>query len=261
MRYIAKGFPYMRTTLFAPAFAALSLLAAGVSAQVLPKPLMDSLEASGSLYRTAFKGSSSIKLEYAPSGAFAEASMSVLTKKDPELVIEGLYLLKSNGKMISPQAIIDRLRSLRSLEGIQYYSVNKGGMKTLFVKSYAIDGPSTKKAIPDPVRPDPPESELVYVLQEDLSFGENVYAYSFRRSGAEVGIVVTNLTTMRYGIINAVEPSRLTTVLLAVPRGTEYVLYVASGAKVAMIPGLRDRVAESFMNRAKALIEWLKAGL
>jgi hypothetical protein len=251
----------MRTRTFASALAAFALLAAAADAQTLPKAIMDSLEASGSLYRTAFKGSSGLKLEYAPSGSFADASISVLLKKEPELVIEGLYLLKSQGKEISSKAIMDRLRSLRSLEGIQYYSVNKGGMKTLFVKSYAIDGPTTKKAIPDPIRADPPESELVYVLQEDLSFGENVYAYSFRRSGAELGLLVTNLTMMRYGIINAVEPSRLTTVLLALPRGPDYILYVATGAKVAMIPGLRDRVAESFMNRAKALIDWLKAGL
>jgi Family of unknown function (DUF6675) len=92
-------------------------------------------------------------------------------------------------------------------------------MRTLYAESYRIDGPDSRQRMPDPPVPPPdalPTAETLYAFQRDLSFGANVYAYSFACLPEAVRVDATNLTRMSFGIIPLLAPHALHTRLLVI---------------------------------------------
>ena len=105
------------------------------------------------------------------------------------------------GNFDSPESrlrIYNILRSLSTMKGIQYYSASRERMRTLFAESYVVEGPDGEKRLPDPVADEIPVYSRLYALQEDLTFGENIYLMEFHYSGETFLLDSTNLTTMNY---------------------------------------------------------------
>ena len=152
--------------------------------------------------------------------------------------------------------IYNILRSMSTMKGIQYYSASRERMRTLFAESYVVDGPVAEKRLPGPVvREIPPFSKL-HVLQEDLTFGENLYATEFRYSGDYFLLDSTNLTTMHYFIFPMVKPENSVTLILLIPSGEQLLFYGAVGAHTLRLPGLARSREDSFYNRLKAIYGW-----
>ena len=142
------------------------------------------------------------------------------------------------------------------MEGIEYYSASRKRMRTLFAQSYVIDGPEKQERVPDPLVREIPAYSRLYIFQEDLTFGENVYRSEYRYSEQYFFLTNRNTTTMRYFLLPMVRPEQSVTYILLVPAGKELLFYGATGAHTMGFFGLERKKEESFYNRLKAIYGW-----
>ena len=67
-----------------------------------------------------------------------------------------------------------------------------------------------------------------------------------------------NLTALTAGIIPAVGKNKLRSVVAILDAGEYILIYAASMAKTVALPGMNERVGNSFANRAEAVLHWFK---
>ena len=152
--------------------------------------------------------------------------------------------------------LFNQLAALSTLTGIQYYSASRKTMRTFYESSAVIEGPDAKRAVPDPVYAAPPSGLTLYARQKDLTFGDNIYRYDYHTAPDAFFFVQENLTALTAGIIPAVGKNKLRTVMAVIDCGDSLLIYAASMAKAASIPGMGERIGNSFSNRAQAVLKW-----
>ena len=186
---------------------------------------------------------------------------------DPSIMVEALHLYQKPGEaeksgwtQAEMTALYNEAIAISTLQGIQYYSASRGVMRTFYETSSVIDGPSTKRALGDPSFVTPPGELTLFARQKDSTFGDNVYQYKYLIMPGALVFVQENLTGLNAGIIPAVAKNRLHSVLALFDAGDYLIIYAVSMARAASLPGLRDRIGDSFSNRATAIIEWLVSG-
>jgi hypothetical protein len=197
---------------------------------------------------------------------FHEASKSIradIESEQPGILVEAVFTLSRPAPASQEAAaaelasIYGLLRSVGSLEGIEYYSQSRKKMRTFYAESYRIEGPKGTVRIADPPFPairEIPVQETLFVFQRDLSFGANRYKYIFENAGDAVTVKAVNLTRMYYGILPVFAPGALTTRLLIVPASDGIIFYAVSWAHA---PGMmKSKIRDSFGNRAEALFRW-----
>jgi len=203
---------------------------------------------------------------FPPLGQFVSDVMSAL---EPDVAVETLYLYKkpasssedgsSGGDGWSDAqrtALFNQILALSSLTGIQYYSATRKAMRTFYESSVVIDGPQTKKPLPDPTFEQPPASLAVFARQKDLTFGDNIYRYDFVTTAEAFFFVQENLTALNAGIIPAVGKNKLRSVFAIIDTGDSLLVYAVSLTRAASVPGMGDRIGNSFSNRAEAVLKW-----
>jgi hypothetical protein len=191
----------------------------------------------------------------------------VMGALNPGTLVETLYLYKKPDR--PPQAsggwsagqrtgIFNRLAALGTLTGIQYYSASRGTMRTFYEYSSVIDSPASKNPLPDPVFEDVPAgfTLTLFARQKDLTFGDNIYRYDYKTASDSVFFTQENLTPLSYGIIPVIGRGNLRTVMAVIDCGDFLLIYAASMAKAASVPGMADRIGNSFGNRAEAVLKW-----
>jgi hypothetical protein len=146
--------------------------------------------------------------------------------------------------------------ALSTLTGIQYYSASRKTMRTFYEYSRVIDGPDTKRELPDPAVSGVPAEQRIYARQKDLTFGDNIYQYDYTASEDSLIFVQRNLTAMNAGIIPAVGKNRLRSVVAVIDAGDSLLIYAVSMARAVSLPGLGERIGNSFTNRAEAILKW-----
>jgi hypothetical protein len=146
--------------------------------------------------------------------------------------------------------------ALSSLTGIQYYSASRKTMRTFYEYSRVIDGPETKRVLDDPRHAQTPAEQTIYARQKDLSFGDNIYEYKYYANPDSLLFIQQNLTAMSYGIIPAVGKNKLRSLVAVIDAGDYLLIYAASMVKAASIPGMGERIGNSFSNRAAAVLKW-----
>jgi hypothetical protein len=188
-----------------------------------------------------------------------------MNKLNPNIMVEALYLYNKpqqsktdsgswdNGQKIK---IFNQMTAISTLAGIQYYSASRGAMRTFYENSSVIDGPSTKKPLPDPVFAQPPASLTVFARQKDLTFGDNIYRYDYVNTADAVFFIQENITSLNYGLIPVIGKGNLRSVMAVIDCGDTILIYAASMAKAASVPGLSDKISTSFSNRAQAILQW-----
>ena len=193
---------------------------------------------------------------------FVNGAMAAL---GPGVAVETLYLYKKpvyspglSGSWSDTQRInlFNQALAMSTLTGIQYYSASRKAMRTFYESSKVIDGPETKNQLPDPVFAQPPESLTLYVRQKDLTFGDNIYRYDFKIVRDAFFFTQENMTALNYGIIPAVGKNKLRSVMAVIDCGDSLLIYAVSMAKTASVPGMGDRIGNSFGNRAEAVLKW-----
>jgi hypothetical protein len=191
---------------------------------------------------------------------------------DPSLFVESLFLYKKPAGAELPrwspaerEALFNEALALSTLAGIQYYSSSRQTMRTFYETSVVIDGPDTRNPLTDPVYgsaggtpslPIPAELTL-HARQKDLTFGDNVYRYTYHLREDSLVFIQQNLTIMNAGIIPAVGRNRLRSVAAVFDAGEYLLLYLSSMARAVSLPGLNERVGRSFSTRAEAILQWI----
>lgn len=185
---------------------------------------------------------------------------------DPSVMVETLHLYKK-----PPEAekaawsareeaeLYNASLALSTLAGLQYFSASRGKMRTFYETSHIIDGPSGESPLPDPVYPGPLPELRLYARQKDLTFGDNVYQYDYFSVPGGLVFLQQNLTFMNAGIIPAVGKNKLRSVVAVLDAEDCLLVYAASMAKAASVPGMKGRIGNSFANRAVAVLNWFSA--
>jgi hypothetical protein len=73
-------------------------------------------------------------------------------------------------------------------------------------------------------------------------------------------IIQENISALTYGIITAVGRNNLNAMVALVDAGDSVVIYAVSMARTGSFPGIRDRMGDSFSNRAEAILQWINSG-
>ncbi|MDR2618314.1 MAG: hypothetical protein LBC62_05525 [Treponema sp.] len=191
---------------------------------------------------------------------------NVRQELDPGIMVETLYLYSKPAGSGRPEwtgaeqlALLNETLALSSLAGLQYYSASRGEMRIFYESSRVIDGPSDKNPLPDPVYGALPSEIVVYARQKDLTFGDNTYRYDYHVIPGALVFIQQNLTSMTAGIIPAVGRNKLRSAVAVIDAGDYLLVYAVSMARAAALPGLRDRIGNSFANRASAILTWFSA--
>ena len=194
----------------------------------------------------------------------------VLTSADqlnPNLFIENLSLYHKPAPHDSAAAwseteraaLFNQALALSSLAGIEYFSERRGVMRVFYEISHVIDSPANRNRLPDPVYAHPPPDLRLYARQKDQSFGDNVYLFDYYTSTDALFFVQENVTAMSYGIIPAVSRGRYRSVIAVIDLGDSLLLYAATMARTASLPGLGDRIGSSISHRVDAVLKWFAA--
>jgi hypothetical protein len=184
---------------------------------------------------------------------------------DPNVFVETLSLYRkpsasqtgtADWSKAEQTSLVNQLVALSTLAGIEYYSASRKSMRIFYESSGLVDGPTGKNQLSDPVYSVLPNSLVLYARQKDLTFGDNIYRYDYHISADAIFFVQENLTSMNAGIIPAVGKNKFRSVVAIIDAGDTLLVYAAAMAKTASVPGMGDRIAASFGNRAKAIFHW-----
>jgi hypothetical protein len=200
---------------------------------------------------------------YGPAREIIEGARESL---DPGIMVETLSLYKKPAGAERPLwSEAERLRlyngilALSTLTGLQYYSASRKTMRTFYENSYVIADPSAREAIPNPVFQIIPPRLKIFARQKDLTFGDNTYQYDYYSFPGALILVQENLGSLNYGIITAVGKNKLRSAMVIVDAGEYLLVYAVSMAKAASLPGMKERIGNSFSNRAEAMLRWFEA--
>lgn len=202
-----------------------------------------------------------VETRLAPSSPLVNAVADGLEDLQPRVGIEILLSIPVNDAAFTAEGrleIYNILRSISTMEGIEYYSASRDTMRTFYHESYAIADPDNRDRIADPLVNRIPANDTVYAFQEDGSFGRNVQALNYQAVDGRFLVSMENQTTMVYRVVPLVSPGNLRTFLLVEPdpdSGT-LVFYGNLGVRVPALFGMQDRARDSFYNRIVALHDW-----
>ena len=226
---------------------------------LLPEDLAKQLLQTGAIDRERFDTAA---LGMAPRDPALEALLDSARRGiDPNITVESLRLYKkpSSQKTWSDSEkteLYNGITAVSTLKGLEYFSKSRNAMRLLFETSTVIDGPATKKNMPDPVYRAPPSEMSMYVRQKDLTFGDNVYQFTYYAHQSSFIVIQENVTNLTYGVVTVIGKNKLRSAVAVFDCGSYLLVYAASMARASMLPGMRQRAGESIFNRANALIGW-----
>ncbi len=155
------------------------------------------------------------------------------------------------------------LRSVSTLQGLEYYSASRDEIRLLFEESWVIaDVKKPKDALPDPIVSTIPDEDTILIHQKDKSFGNNQSEMTFCVRSDVFAACIINLTPMRYkGIIRVVNPENMQIHLIVVPVEEGLLMYGTMSARTRDVKSFISRARNSFTNRVIALTGWYRTRL
>lgn len=209
--------------------------------------------------------SSASDVSLLPPTAFSETIIGRLHDLSPRLGVEALTLMRIPAETRSRPdfslRLYNILRSISTMEGIEYFSASRNQMREFYIESYTVDDPSTRRRVPDALVPAVPADDTVFAFQRDSTFGRNVYEITYREENGLVWMRMINRTRMSYGIIPLVGEGNLEIHLLVIPVEDGILLYGACGVRLLGTFGMQDRAQASFQNRIEAIFGWFAVRL
>jgi len=179
--------------------------------------------------------------------------------------VESLYLIPWNdiSRTLTglPQEeflleVYNILRSISSLQGIEYYSASRERMRTLFAEAWAINNPDEKERIADPLVDQIPDKETIYIHQKDLTFGKNISKVDYQSGTNSFRMNIVNLTTMTYMFFPIVGKENMSMQMLIVPSQQGIIFYGLNTVDVMDLKIFHNKMRDSFTNRMIALYNW-----
>lgn len=183
---------------------------------------------------------------------------------EPNLVIQALFLTKNTLKNLPLEGQLKELqnilRKVSQMKGIEYFSPSRQKMRLLYKQSYAINDPqNTQEPIRDPIISSLSlKDDKVYIFQEDLTFGKNIYLWTYSSNYRNICLSSVNITPLKYWGFSLVNPEGLKTMIFVIPFSEEILFYSLSYAKTIKFLGLEKSKKESFYQRMEALFHWFE---
>lgn len=192
-----------------------------------------------------------------PDHPLAREVRRALEDTDPNVLSEQLVVVRTAVDDRAVLGLYNSLRRVSDLSYLQYYNDRTERTHDLFRESRAIDGPSSRRGIADPVVTTLPRDDRVWVLQGLPPFGEVVSEYRYRSEGRAFLFTGTNEDPLPYRGMRVVRPGNMITAILVIP-GEDYVLmYGLGGVKAFMMFGLLDdRIEAAFSGRTDGIFTW-----
>lgn len=155
------------------------------------------------------------------------------------------------------------LRSVSTLQGLEYFSASRGEMRLLFEESWVIaDIKKPKDALPDSIVSVIPDEDTILIHQKDKTFGNNQSEMTFLARPDAFAADIINLTPMRYkGIIKVVDSGNMQIHLIVVPVEEGLLMYGTMSARTRDVKSFISRAQNSFTNRVIALTGWYRTRL
>ena len=191
------------------------------------------------------------------------------TSLNPNMLVESLYLYKKPKSFHTElgnwgaqrTAVFNQTVALGTLTGVQYQSSSRNEMRVFYDYSAVIDNPTSKKPLPDPAYSQPPSTLTLHARQRDLTFGDNIYQYDYLLTPTAVIFSQENVTALNYGIVPVIGKGKLRSVLAVIDCGDSILIYSVSMVNAFSVPGLKDRIGNSFSSRAEAIVKWFTGRL
>jgi hypothetical protein len=204
-------------------------------------------------------------LSLKPAHQAASEFQSALAAEKPDIIVEALFMWKKPWAGLPSTEILsiyNVLRSIGTLQGIEYYSASRKKIRPLYEYSSLIASPEDQTPVLD-TRLDrlPLGQETLYARQDDTTFGDNRYRIVLSNGPGYVTEHSTNLTKLGLGIVPVAGPDDVHVRLLIVSADEGLLFYVASSARAALVPGVRTTLETSFGNRAAAVYNWFSSEL
>ncbi len=204
-------------------------------------------------------------LALAPDHPAAAGFRSAIAAERPDIVVEALFLWRrpyAADPAAEALAAYNALRSVGSLQGIEYYSASRKKVWLLYEYSSIVAGQADDTPVRDArLAALPPVPETLYARQKDTTFGDNTYRVSLASGDGYVTQASTNLTRMSLGFVPVAAPGDVNVRLLVVSTDDGLLFYAASSARAAVVPGVRGTLETSFGNRAEAVYRWFSGRL
>ena len=148
------------------------------------------------------------------------------------------------------------LLEVSKLAGLQYYSASRSEMRLLFEESHFVESPDNRSRTSDPTVESLPAALSLYVLQRDLTFGENVYRFDFAATQSMIHIWFENITPYRYGPIRFIRSGDMRLHIYLFAEADRLIYYGFFGANAIRFPLVERTIYASFYNRIFALYSW-----
>lgn len=184
-----------------------------------------------------------------------------LLANDPAMSIELLYsmpLPETGGKEIIP-FLFDRLQSISTMEGLEYYSANRDAMTVYLEKCYLVERPGRKGAVDDPEFSHVPDLWEAIVYQRDNTFGNNWYSLEMTNTEESIRMKLTNAQDMRYFIFSILNPGGVVIELILIPREDSLQFYAVSQLEIKSreVFGKKIHLPGVFDHRVSAYQSWI----
>jgi len=151
--------------------------------------------------------------------------------------------------------------SISTLKGIPYWSVTRQKTWTLFAESYTVQSPQNPVRVPDPVFDAVPRETRFYSLQEDTTFGRNVYEATFRGGRDYLWTRTENVTPISFLLVPIIPQGGFLTHTILVP-ADDGLIYYSVAMMRGFLPGVNKQSRlDSLKNRLVAMADWLQERL
>jgi len=203
------------------------------------------------------------KVELCPSPLAAADITRTLAASHPNIGVQTLVVATMPARLAANNRrdleLYNLLHQFHTMEGIPYYSASHGQMRVFFTASYLVKGPGDRARVADPRYASIEPSHDFYLLQDDSTFGKNLYGATVKQLEAgAVELAMSNVEKVRYGVVPVLEPGALRITLVVQPSADGRWLYFYGnvGLKAIRLPGLETIVRKSFYNRTIAFYNW-----
>ncbi len=179
---------------------------------------------------------------------------------NPKTSLEMLYTMPlPDGNSDLLLFLFNYLNKFSLMEGIDYYSSRKGGMVPYLARSFLVEKPGRKKALPDPFYTALP-SEISYtVFQKDSTFGSNWYNVEIKVYDDAIWLSMTNTNLMWYYFLPVLKAGGLKIDMIVIPGEGNLKFYTLSQLQEEArkeVLGISIYLPGAFDHRVSALQGW-----
>lgn len=194
-----------------------------------------------------------------PKTAGGEKIIRQWTKEEPPiLAVESLYLYKKETPT-APGADNEEigriLRSVSKMKGMTYYSNTRKEEEVLYSDAYTFKSPEDKSKIPDNTEGFA-DGKVLYMYQDDASFGNNYYEVSYSVIDTETLFLSRNIDYMYFSIFKVIKPDNLRIGVIVNDLGSEMTVYLLVQGSFKSFSLLEKYLYRSFTARTAAIYNW-----